>query len=569
MDLVDSNAISNSVGFFTGSYLLFVSSIVLPALGYVYWHDATESSHETAFNNATIAGCMVGMGLFGVLADIFGRRKVYGFEIVVLMIGTMGVVMSSTGYLLLDQVDGRNIESLDYGSFGSMNIQTWLLFWRAISGIGIGGEYPLSAVIASEYAPTSKRPRLLAIVFAMQAFGITSGAIVSIIVTEIVRKRHPYDPEHPEASARAVDQIWRWVIGSALFPALVTAIMRFTVPESPRYTLDVKDDPLKASEETGRLKGFHPQGGAPNESNEAVVKENANPDGGTNAENLHDFEEHEEETDLKAAIKHYFWTEGNWRYLFATSLSWFVVDFSTFSLDIKEAQTLSKFWYGPTILVKDPETWDSNTVDLNASIFDVVIQNCFHISVIQSVPTITGSILFILFITRVNRKMLTWVMFLVTGTLLVITGVTLLETVGTQSWGTAIAIYAFTKFSNAFGVGPLTFMLPAELFPTRFRASCHGISASFGKFGSVLASVFLSYITFGEGTNKVTATNAPLKWMSYVLMIFAAPIFLGAFITWQWIPELQEPSGKNKTLEQLAETSALRRNETDALTDDP
>lgn len=201
-------------------------------------------------------------------------------------------------------------------------------------------------------------------------------------------------------------------------------------------------------------------------------------------------------------------------------------------------------------------------MDLNASIFDIIIPIGFHISVIQSVPAFTGSIFLIVFITRVNRKMLTWVMFLVTGALLVITGVTLLETAGTQSWGTAITLYAFTKFSNAFGVGPLTFMLPAELFPTRFRANCHGMSASFGKFGSVLASVFLGCITFGDGTNRVTASNAPLKWMSHVLIIFSAPIFLGAFITWLRIPELQEPSGKNKTLEQLVETSALRKDKT-------
>ena len=555
------------MGFFTGSYLLFVSSIILPALGYVYWHDATKSTHETDFNNATIAGCMVGMVIFGLLADMFGRRRVYGFEIVVLMIGTMGVVMSSTGYLPLDQVNNRNIESLNYGSYGSMNIQTWLLFWRAISGIGIGGEYPLSAVMASEYAPTAKRVRTLGVVFAMQAFGIATGAIVSIIVTIIVQKRHPYDPQHPEASARAIDQIWRWVIGSALFPALFTAIMRFTVPESPRYTLDVKDDPLKASEETGRLKGVESEHGLSSDGSETVLKEDVALERGSNLETLADHGQHEQGTDLRAAIKQYFWTEGYWRYLVATSVSWFTVDFSTFSLGIKEAQTLSKFWYGPTLKVENPETWDSNTVDPNADIFSVLKQNCFHISVIQSVPAITGSVLFIIFITRINRKMLTWVMFLVTGVLLMLTGVTLLETAGSQSWGTAIALYAFCKFANAFGVGPLTFMLPAELFQTRFRATCHGIVASLGKLGSVLASVFLIYIVFGEGESRVTASNAPLKWMSYVLMIFAAPIFLGGLITWLWIPELQDPSGKNKTLEQLAESRSPLKNDNDEETD--
>jgi PHS family inorganic phosphate transporter-like MFS transporter len=30
-----------------------------------------------------------------------------------------------------------------------------LIFWRVIMGIGIGGDYPLSAVITSEYVPLS------------------------------------------------------------------------------------------------------------------------------------------------------------------------------------------------------------------------------------------------------------------------------------------------------------------------------------------------------------------------------------------------------------------------------
>jgi PHS family inorganic phosphate transporter-like MFS transporter len=144
-------------------------------------------------------------------------------------------------------------------------------------------------------------------------------------------------------------------------------------------------------------------------------------------------------------------------------------------------------------------------------------------------------------------------MFLVTGTLFIITGATLLKTTGSQSWGINIALYALCGFSEQFGIAPLTFLLPAELFPTGYRASCHGISAAFGKFGSIVAFVFLRYVTFGEGEAKVTSSNSPSAWLSYVLIIFAIPLFLGAGVCWFWIPELQDPSGKSKTLEQLAE----------------
>lgn len=97
-------------------------------LGFVYCHEAKKSSHETAFNNATTARCMVGMIFFGLFADIFGRQKMYGFELIVSMVGTMGFVMSSTGYIPLDQVSGEDVKFIDYDSIRSMNIQSWLLF---------------------------------------------------------------------------------------------------------------------------------------------------------------------------------------------------------------------------------------------------------------------------------------------------------------------------------------------------------------------------------------------------------------------------------------------------------
>ena len=542
------------MGFFTGSYTLFISSTILPMLGFVYWHDATISSHETAFNNATTAGCIVGMVSFGLFADKFGRRKMYGWELVVLMAGTMGVVMSSTGYIPLDESDGENLGSIDYDSFGSMDVQSWLLFWRFLSGIGIGGEYPLSGVIASEFAPTSKRPRMSAMVFAMQAFGIAAGAIVSLVVSRVVQTRHPDNPAHPGASAQAVDQIWRWVIGLGLIPALFTAIMRFTIPESPRYTLDVLNDPFKASEETERLKRFSLGSEIINQSSSAMISQNPTPNDDEDVTSPSTTGRHDlgrEPTSL--TIRKYFWIEGNWRTLLATSLGWFLLDFAVFPLGLNSASTLSKFWYGPTVVVKDPKSWDSNTVNPNASIFSILMENNFHRLVIDCIPALTGSILLILFITRVNRKMLNWVMFLVSGTLLVLTGITLLESVGTQTWGVNILLYALGKFSHAFGNGPLTFLLPAELFPTKYRASCHGISAATGKLGALLASIFLVYVTFGEGRTRFTRSSASSAWLSYVFIVFAVPMFFGAVVSWLWIPELQDSSGNSKTLERLAE----------------
>lgn len=102
-------------------------------ISYVYWKDEVSSIKLTCINIATLAGTLLGMVLFGFLADKNGRKKMYGVELVLLITATIGVVMSS---------QGEN---------GSMNVYGWLIWWRICVGIGVGADYPLSAVITSEY----------------------------------------------------------------------------------------------------------------------------------------------------------------------------------------------------------------------------------------------------------------------------------------------------------------------------------------------------------------------------------------------------------------------------------
>lgn len=117
------------VGFLLDGYTLFASNIALPMLAYVYSQDDTSSRRLTFINIATLAGTMFGQVLFGILGDMKGRKKMYGVELVLLIASTLGVVMCSSG------VDG------------SMNVFAWIMFWRVMVGIGVGADYPLSAVM--------------------------------------------------------------------------------------------------------------------------------------------------------------------------------------------------------------------------------------------------------------------------------------------------------------------------------------------------------------------------------------------------------------------------------------
>jgi MFS family permease len=57
------------------------------------------------------------------------------------------------------------------GSGPAVDIITVLTLLRFLMGVGIGGDYPLSAVITSEFAATRSRGRLMTAVFASQGWG--------------------------------------------------------------------------------------------------------------------------------------------------------------------------------------------------------------------------------------------------------------------------------------------------------------------------------------------------------------------------------------------------------------
>lgn len=107
--------------------------MALPMASYVYWKDDASGINLMCINIATLAGTLLGQVAFGYLADRYGRKKMYGVELTLLITSTLGVVMSSTGVN------------------NSMDVFAWLVWWRIVVGIGVGADYPLSAVITSEY----------------------------------------------------------------------------------------------------------------------------------------------------------------------------------------------------------------------------------------------------------------------------------------------------------------------------------------------------------------------------------------------------------------------------------
>ncbi|KAJ5615891.1 hypothetical protein N7537_001005 [Penicillium hordei] len=534
------------LGFFLDGYTLFASNMALPMISYVYWRDETSSLRLTCINIATLGGTLLGQVTFGFLADKNGRKKMYGVELVLLITATLGVVMSSTG------VDG------------SMNVFAWLIWWRICVGIGVGADYPLSAVITSEFAPTKHRARMMASVFFMQPLGQIAGNIVSLVVIAIARG----NSRPGEDITRTVDIMWRWVIAIGVVPGAVATLFRFAIPESPRYLVDIVDDPVTAEFDATTLFSDTPgiidsMGWGTTATCSAGSAIQLPPISSIASHSTFDHDDNDEYTRLPSAtlnshwrlartdIMRYFWTEGNWRSLAGCSLAWLLLDFGFYGIGLSSPQFLAKTW-GQLNISEAAPAWMTDDTP-NANIYTMFMETSVRGLIILNVGSFVGGMLLIIFAHKLDRVALQKYMFLALAALFIVLG-TMFVTLYTGP-PTVVALYIIGQIMFNFGPNATTYMIPAEIFPTRYRATCHGISAGAGKLGSILVQVFSTYYHFGSGPGN-TATRKH----GIVLLVFSACMVLGAAVTHFWIPPIQQRQngrtklwgGKPETLEGMS-----------------
>ncbi len=179
------------MGFFTDAYDLFIIGIVLLMIKPIFNLSATQIGLVAS---AALFGAVIGPVIFGSIGDRFGRKPVYWITIVILIIGALG---SAT--------------SMNY-------IQ--LIIWRFILGVGIGGDYPLSATIVAEYANRKDRGKMVASTFAMQGFGLVAGVGIGFLLLN---------------TSLPITIIWRLLLAFGAIPTLLILKQRTKLYETPWY----------------------------------------------------------------------------------------------------------------------------------------------------------------------------------------------------------------------------------------------------------------------------------------------------------------------------------------------
>jgi PHS family inorganic phosphate transporter-like MFS transporter len=108
----------------------------------------------------------------------------------------------------------------------------FLIAARFVLGLGIGGDYPVSAVLMSEYSNSKDRGRLVGLVFSMQALGLIIGPLVALILI---------------GSGVSTNVSWRILLGLGAIPASAVIYLRARMPESPRFQARVQGNADRAA----------------------------------------------------------------------------------------------------------------------------------------------------------------------------------------------------------------------------------------------------------------------------------------------------------------------------------
>jgi MFS transporter, putative metabolite:H+ symporter len=146
----------------------------------------------------TVLGLFVGTLGQGEFTDRWGRKTVYQFNLLLFGLATIVAALPPIPSIGFDPGLG------------------WLLTFRFIAGVGLGAEGPLCFSYTAEYAPKRIRGRILALMqFIGGAWPWPAGVLLTITLRDTIGWRG----------------VWI-VIGCA---ALVVFVLRFSLPESPRW----------------------------------------------------------------------------------------------------------------------------------------------------------------------------------------------------------------------------------------------------------------------------------------------------------------------------------------------
>lgn len=490
------------MGFFTDAYDLFCISLVTKLLGRIYYHvDGAEKpgslppNVSAAVNGVAFCGTLAGQLFFGWLGDKLGRKKVYGMTLLLMVICSVA-------------------SGLSFGK-SPKGVITTLCFFRFWLGFGIGGDYPLSATIMSEYANKKTRGAFIAAVFAMQGFGILAGGIFALIISaafDAAFKAPAYKDDPIASTVPQADYLWRIIVMVGALPAALTYYWRMKMPETARYTALVAKNAKQAASDMSKVLQVDLE--AEEQKIQELNQDSANGYGLFSKEFLRRHGLH----------------------LLGTTSTWFLLDIAFYSQNLFQKDIFSAVG------------WIPSAKTMNA------IQEVFKIARAQTLialcSTVPGYWFTVAFIDKIGRFAIQLMGFFFMTVFMFALAIPYDHWTHKSNRIGFVVMYSLTFFFANFGPNATTFVVPAEIFPARLRSTCHGISAASGKLGAIVGAFGFLYLAQSKDKTKTDAGYPPGIGVKNSLIVLGVVNLLGLLFTFL-VPEskgksLEEMSGENQ-----------------------
>lgn len=269
----------------------------------------------------------------------------------------------------------------------------------------------MSATVVSEWSSTGRRGMMMALIFSMQGIGQLAAAIVTLIVLAAFKGA-------VNADVFNLDYVWRICVGLGAVPAVATVYLRFTMPESPRYALDVQRDVEAAAAAKGQ-----------------VVSEEL-----TQQYTKVDLKERSHWAEFRA----YFGQWKHFKVLLGTSLSWFLLDIAFYGLGLNNSYILEAIGFSK-----------------KATPFETLWYNTIGQIIITVLGAVPGYYLTVIFIERWGRRPIQIMGFAMCTILFVILAAAYYP-LRDHAMPAFIVIFTLAQLFQNFGANSTTFIIPGK-----------------------------------------------------------------------------------------------------------
>ncbi|VYS69146.1 unnamed protein product [Arabidopsis thaliana] len=494
------------MGFFTDAYDLFCVSLVTKLLGRIYYFNPESAKPGSlpphvaaAVNGVALCGTLSGQLFFGWLGDKLGRKKVYGLTLIMMILCSVA-------------------SGLSFGN-EAKGVMTTLCFFRFWLGFGIGGDYPLSATIMSEYANKKTRGAFIAAVFAMQGVGILAGGFVALAVSSIFDKKFPaptYAVNRALSTPPQVDYIWRIIVMFGALPAALTYYWRMKMPETARYTALVAKNIKQATADMSKVL-----------QTDLELEERVEDDVKDPRQNYGLFS------------KEFLRRHG--LHLLGTTSTWFLLDIAFYSQNLFQKDIFSAIGWIPK----------AATMNATHEVFRIARAQ----TLIALCSTVPGYWFTVAFIDIIGRFVIQLMGFFMMTVFMFAIAFPYNHWIQPDNRIGFVIMYSLTFFFANFGPNATTFIVPAEIFPARLRSTCHGISAAAGKAGAIIGAFGFLYAAQSQDKAKVDAGYPPGIGVKNSLIVLGVLNFIGMLFTFL------VPEPKGKSLEELSGEAEVSHDE--------